>query len=85
VNQKRVRASRASVPLTSPSDHGMSRKSISAPRPAEAMIHMAKVTSDMNAASGVRSPGWAARQRRQVRVRLSVTSQVPTTTSVRPT
>ena len=64
VNQKSVRASSASVPATSPSDHGMVSTSISAARPIEAIVHMAKVTSDMNAASGVRSPGCCAPPRR---------------------
>ena len=39
-------------------------KSISAASPSEASVHIAKVTSDMNAASGVRAPGCAARHAR---------------------
>jgi hypothetical protein len=63
----------------------MSRKSISAAIPREAIDHMANVTIAMKAASGVRSPGCSARQARSVRARLSVTSHVPTTTRVSPT
>ena len=84
VNQKSVRASSASVPLTSPSDHGISMTSISAAIPSEAIVHMAKVTSAMNAGSGVRAAGFRQRHARHVSARLSVTSHVPTTTSVRP-
>ena len=48
-----------------PSDHGTTMKSISAARPEEAMVHITKVTSDMNAGSGVRTSGFRARQARQ--------------------
>ena len=71
VNQKSVRASSASVPATRPSDHGMVSASISTARPIEAIVHMAKVTSDMNAASGVRAAGCSARHARHVSARLS--------------
>ena len=84
MNQKSVRASSASVPLTSPSDHGIIMNSISAARPSDAMLHIANVTSDMNAASGVGTPAFRARQARQLRARFSVTSHVPATTSVSP-
>ena len=60
-------------------------KSISAASPSEASVHMVNVTSPMKAGSGVRSPGCARRHSRRVSARFSVTSQVPTTTSVRPT
>src|SRR5438128_2126904 len=42
----------------------MSMKSISAARPREAMVHITKVTSDMNAGNGVRTPGFRRRQAR---------------------
>ena len=42
------------MPLTSPSDHGMSRNSISAAMPREAIVHMVNVTIAMNA--GQRRP-----------------------------
>jgi len=67
-----------------PSDQGIVSTSISAARPTEAIVHMANVTSDMNAASGVRVPGFRARHARHVRARFRVTSQVPATTRVRP-
>jgi hypothetical protein len=35
----------------------MRRNSISAARPSEAIVHITKVISDMNAASGVRASG----------------------------
>ena len=73
------------MPAIQPSDHGISKTSISAARPSDAIVHIANVTSDMKAANGVGRPGWSARHARQVSARLSVTSQVPTTTSVRPT
>src|SRR5215471_17928045 len=82
VYQKSVRASSASVPPTRPNDHGMRRTSISAARPTDAMVHIANVTSDMNAASGVRTPGCPARQARQLRTRFRVTSQLPDSASV---
>ena len=84
MNQKSVRASSASVPVTRPSDHGRSMNSISAARPSDAMLHMTNVTSDMNAASGVVTPACRARQARQVTTRFRVTSHVPATTSVSP-
>jgi hypothetical protein len=85
VNQNRARARSASVPLTRPTDHGISRNSISAAIPREAIVHMAKVIIAMKAGSGVRGPGCPARHARKVRARFSVTSHVPTTTTVRPT
>jgi hypothetical protein len=63
----------------------MRRNSVSAAMPSEAIVHMANVISDMNAASGVRASGCAVRQRLHMSVRLRVTSHVPTTTRVRPT
>ena len=63
----------------------MSMSSISAAIPSEAIVHIANVTSDMNAGKGVRAPGFCRRQARHVSARFNVTSQVPTTTSVRPT
>ena len=85
VNQKSTRASSASVPSIQPSDHGISMNSISAARPVEASVHMANVASAMKAGSGVRVPGFARRQARQVSASCSVTSHVPTTTRVSPT
>src|SRR6266540_2457176 len=62
VNQKSTRASSGSVPPIRPSDHGMSMSSISAAIPSEAIVHIANVTSDMNAGKGVRAPGFCRRQ-----------------------
>jgi hypothetical protein len=76
---------RASVPGIQSSDQGMSRHSISAAIPREAMVHMAKVITDMKAAKGVHSPGCCTRHTRYVRNRLSATSQVAATTNVNPT
>ena len=85
VSQKSVRVRSGSVPATRPSDHGISMKSIEAASPSEARVHIAIVTSDMNAASGVRAPGCRARQSRWLSARRRVMSHVPTTTRVRPT
>ena len=73
------------MPLTSPSDHGMSMNSISLAIPTDAIDHMANVTIPMKAARGVRCPGFSARQARSVSARFRVTSHVPATTRVRPT
>ena len=59
--------------------------SISPAMPSEAIVHIANVTIPMKAASGVRRPGFRARQARSVSARFRVTSHVPTTTRVRPT